>query len=274
MSAASDFTYGNVLELFWRDRPDQVLPLLIEQGKVLATLGTGGPDAEASPAAWLLAWPREEYGLIAFVAAGRDGANSQFVTAWPFSTTGVTHDLGIQRVHRDKDNGLIRMYECSSDGGQLVVFDTFCHGTGLGISEGTTARACLHAWAVSLRHASPDPIVLKADQVSPDILHAFKEVFARDGQVELNVDHLAMIAPAGKVATPLHQIRGSVKSIRLAPAILGLTIWVLIVTVSRTSDGEPEFDIEVSVTSETWSGDHPRIGGTVQGTVWLQAVIS
>jgi hypothetical protein len=100
----------------------------------------------------------------------------------------------------------------------------------------------------------------------------FREAFERHGELVLHTEQLAAFFPISGDPSPLHEIRSPVKHVREGTPLLGLSVWVLTLTIARAGDGETDLDVELSVTSAVWEGLAPRPGDAVQGLIWVQAV--
>jgi hypothetical protein len=266
VSGPADFGYGDALNALWGDGGEKFLTIVVEQGVVAADI----PAASGERAGWLIAWPDISWGIRAFIAVVDGGAANEFVAAWPYAATGTRHDMRIEVIHSDVDSSLVQLFETRVRGVPLTVFDVSCAGAQHGLMIGETYPVRLSAWATMLERAPTDPIVFKPDQVNDAMREAFREVFEREGQLVIHTSEMSALLSHGQSPSPLHEIQGPVTTVRLGPPLLGLTIWILTVTVARPDDGD-ELNVEIIVTSEIWQGDDPKVGEPVRGIAWFQA---
>ncbi|MBB3982844.1 hypothetical protein GGR44_002524 [Sphingobium fontiphilum] len=259
----AEFYFADGLRAALGDSVERWLPAIIEQGVVI----------EERDGAFLLAWPTQEHGIIAYIRAAKNAkSNAEFVAAWPFARTGRALDICIRWFDGDHDNPDIVLAHCAFGDVGFSAFDTFCLASYYQMSVGLIAvRAYVHGWAVKLELPSTQPIVLLPDQVSASVREAFAERFEQDGKVTIETKQMAALLPYRKESTPLHEIRGVVQAVSEEKEMLSLSFITLIVTVARQDDGTP-MDIEITVSSEVWQGEWPKVGNAVRGLIWLQAI--
>jgi hypothetical protein len=274
LNNAADFAYSHAIGALGLDAPgwfEEVITVAIEQGVLAATLRQEPSDLASPADAWLLAWPTVEGGLMSCITAGRDGAANQFAVAWPFATAGIVQQIDITAVHADEDCGFVRLCQGTVDGVSLTAFDTFCAGASRPIAAGDRVSARLHAWAVSAERGSTEPHRFRPEDVSDSVREAFRETFERDGILVIHTDRLVALFPRRSVPSPLYEYRSPVKAVRESAPLLGMSVWILTLTVGRSEDDDSDLDIELSVTSGIWKGPPPQPGDAVQGILWLQA---
>lgn len=268
MTDSPDFAYGAALFPLCGNHFKALLPTLVQQGHVVRRTEDEG---------WLIAWPGDgnpdsDRGIVSYIAPGRDSAASEFLCAWPFALSGTRHLVAIDTVLTDPASQALRVYGGTIAGVAVRLFDTQCLGGEMGLAPGTGVAARLHGWALSLKRAPLDPIVITREAAGEGLLAAFADTFARDGQLEIHTNELRALIARDADGAPLHEINGPVKAVRPGPVLMGRKLHVLTIAVAICEQDDYEIDLEVTITSETWPGPAPRVGEIVRGVVWLQAL--
>jgi len=279
MSAPADFAYGAANAALGLNDPErlrEIIPVAIGNGTLARTILTYPNRPDSAPAAWLLAWPSPDHGLMSFIGAGKNGGARQWEISWPFSHAGIEHDFEIVDVYHDEDVPEIRLYEGIVGGHRLTVFDTYCEGCFSLIGVDDYWRTRIGGWASWLRRGSTEPHRFTPEQVSPDMREAFRETFEAEGVLVIHTDQLVSLFPAGHRASPLYELRSPVEAVRDGPPVLDMPSWILTVMIARedpTIDAaETDVSIELTVTAESWRETTlPQVGDVVEGVVWLQA---
>ena len=263
---AADFAWWAGTAALGLDAPgrlERILPEAVQQADLAAMLG-GDPPTTA-----LLAWPSRAGGLMSCIRMGREGANNEFVVAWPFATTGVAHRMVIGAIHADEDCGALRLIQGQINDHSLVVLDSGC--TFADARVGTTIDVRLHGWVARLEPAPTEPIRLHPDKVNDSMRGAFREAFERDGELVLHTDQLVAVIPGSGAPTPLYEFRAPVQAVREGIALPGVEAWTLTIAIFRSDDRDETLDIELTLTDAIWQGEPPQVGQPVQGLLWLQA---
>ena len=263
--AGANFYFGDGLQALLGETVERLLPEIIEQGAV-----TEEPDG-----AVLLAWPDDDFGVVVYIRAPKDSeSHADVIAAWPFSRSGIPHDLAIESFDGDHDEPNIVLAHCVFGEVKFSAFDTFCLASTYNMSFCEDhVRAHLHGWAVALERAPTEPIVLLPDEVSASMREAFAEHFERYGKVTVETNQMAALLPYDGERTPLHQVQGVIRSVSEEKELLGLSFVTLVATVARKDDDTP-MDIEITVNSGVWQGAWPQPGEAVRGVIWLQAIFS
>jgi hypothetical protein len=275
---AADFAYGSANAAFAIGEPgrlEAVLRPAVEQGRVAVELPTYPNRPDSAIAAWLLAWPSDEIGLMSFVRAGENRSSNEWKIAWPFYSGGVEHDLEITEIHHDVDVPEIRLYEGRIGSIKITAFDTFCAGCSrlIGVDDFLQTRLC--GWASWLRRGATEPYRFMPEDVSSSLREAFRETFETEGALEIHTDKLVSLIPALSAPSPLYEIRSPVKVVREITSLPNMRAWMLTLAIGQPDPveqpGAQDIDIDLCVTEYAWrNAEPPQIGDPVEGVIWLQ----
>ena len=254
------------------DSPDEALrtlPDILPQATPLTSFGDTYSGPREIPGSWArggyLAWPNGNRGLLATLqtAEGR----TELVNLSPLAEYGVHVGIEIERVHV-WSSGAEAQIEGIWGEAAVSFFDLTFLKNRSWYEAGKRLVFVLAGIAYKAGPASVAPLAIAPDSAFADTLR--DEWGIEDGKaLELGMEGSSIFAALEDWDRDDYWFRGPVRSVKAFDDWLGQSGWRVRVCVMQMDTENAELD--VFVTSRSWSGDEPpQVGEDMEGALWLQ----